>query len=211
MPIQPHSLWVLDSLCSQAGLLQTPGQEVPRPTKGNWPTRLDAAVPGVWRPSEELGSPGLEAPSPSLVCQTTCSSKFTLGAPKSPERWEQWYRKGPPLPDTGSSVATSPVPQPQRWLLLFALTLPAGAPRHTGVQNLQELLALDTKSDVMHVCAKLIHIRLVKNPPVNAGYVTDDGSIHGLGRFPWRRPWQPIPVFLSGESHGQRSLAGYSP
>ena len=27
----------------------------------------------------------------------------------------------------------------------------------------------------------------------------------------WRRAWQPTPVFLSGESHGQRSLAGYSP
>ena len=29
--------------------------------------------------------------------------------------------------------------------------------------------------------------------------------------FPWRRKWQPTPVFLPGESHGQRSLAGYSP
>ena len=28
---------------------------------------------------------------------------------------------------------------------------------------------------------------------------------------PWRREWQPTPVFLPGESHGQRSLAGYSP
>ena len=26
----------------------------------------------------------------------------------------------------------------------------------------------------------------------------------------WRRAWQPTPVFLPGESHGQRSLAGYS-
>ena len=32
-----------------------------------------------------------------------------------------------------------------------------------------------------------------------------------LGKIPWRRVWQPTPVFLSGESHGQRSLAGYSP
>ena len=28
---------------------------------------------------------------------------------------------------------------------------------------------------------------------------------------PWRRAWQPAPVFLPGESHGQRGLAGYSP
>ena len=29
--------------------------------------------------------------------------------------------------------------------------------------------------------------------------------------FKWRRKWQPTPVFLPGESHGQRSLAGFSP
>ena len=27
----------------------------------------------------------------------------------------------------------------------------------------------------------------------------------------WRRKWQPAPIFVPGESHGQRSLAGYSP
>ena len=31
-----------------------------------------------------------------------------------------------------------------------------------------------------------------------------------VGKIPWRRKWQPIPIFLSGKSHGQRSLAGYS-
>ena len=33
----------------------------------------------------------------------------------------------------------------------------------------------------------------------------------GLRKIPCRRKWQPIPVFLSGKFHGQRSLAGYSP
>ena len=32
-----------------------------------------------------------------------------------------------------------------------------------------------------------------------------------VGKMPWRRAWQPTPVFLPGEAHGQRSLAGYSP
>jgi len=32
-----------------------------------------------------------------------------------------------------------------------------------------------------------------------------------VGKIPWRREWQHTPVFLPGESHGQRSLAGYSP
>ena len=31
------------------------------------------------------------------------------------------------------------------------------------------------------------------------------------GKMPWRRAWQPTPVFLPGESHGQRSPAGCSP
>ena len=32
-----------------------------------------------------------------------------------------------------------------------------------------------------------------------------------VGKIPWRRKWQPTLVFLPGESHGQRSLVGYSP
>ena len=32
-----------------------------------------------------------------------------------------------------------------------------------------------------------------------------------VGKIPWRRAWQATPVFLPGESHGQRSLVGCSP
>ena len=32
-----------------------------------------------------------------------------------------------------------------------------------------------------------------------------------VGKVPWRRKWQSTPIFLPGKSHGQRSLAGYSP
>ena len=32
-----------------------------------------------------------------------------------------------------------------------------------------------------------------------------------VGKIPWRRKWQPTPVFLPGESHGRRSLIGYRP
>ena len=41
-----------------------------------------------------------------------------------------------------------------------------------------------------------------KESACNAG---DSGSIPGLGRFPW------TPIFLPGETHGQRSLVGYGP
>ena len=33
---------------------------------------------------------------------------------------------------------------------------------------------------------------------------------HAVKKIPWRRAWQPTPVSLPGESHGQRSLVGYS-
>ena len=32
-----------------------------------------------------------------------------------------------------------------------------------------------------------------------------------VGKMPWRRAWQPTPVFLPGDSHGQKRLVGYSP
>ena len=47
-----------------------------------------------------------------------------------------------------------------------------------------------------------------KGSPCPAG---DAGSIPRSGRFPWKRKWQPTPVFLPGKSHGQRRLEGYSP
>ena len=45
-----------------------------------------------------------------------------------------------------------------------------------------------------------------KESTCNAG---DLGSIPGLGRSPGEGEWQPTPVYLHGESHGQRSLVGY--
>ena len=52
---------------------------------------------------------------------------------------------------------------------------------------------------------------VVKKPPANAADAGDMSSIPESGRFPWRRKWQPTPVFLPENSHGQRSLAGDSP
>ena len=45
--------------------------------------------------------------------------------------------------------------------------------------------------------------------PANAGDARAAGSIPG--KIPWRRKWQPIPLFLPGKSHGQKSPRGYSP
>ena len=45
--------------------------------------------------------------------------------------------------------------------------------------------------------------QMAKNPP----------AMHEtrVGKIPWRRDWQPTPVLLPGEFHGQRSLVVYSP
>ena len=49
--------------------------------------------------------------------------------------------------------------------------------------------------------------QMVKNLPA-----MQETQLWSLGQEdPWRRKWQPAPIFLPGKSHGQRSLAGYSP
>ena len=54
-------------------------------------------------------------------------------------------------------------------------------------------------------------VLVVKNLPVNAGDARDFQFDLWVGKIPWRRAWQPTPVFLPGESHGQSNLEGYNP
>ena len=55
-------------------------------------------------------------------------------------------------------------------------------------------------------------VLLVRNLPANAGRPHKRcGYDPWVRKIPWRRAWQPIPVFLSGKFHGQRSLASYNP
>ena len=76
--------------------------------------------------------------------------------------------------------------------------------------------------DLLHIChiyiISYVHIYLrtsqvalvVKKPPANVGNIRDGVGSLGL-EITRRRAWQPIPIFLLEESHGQRSLAGYTP
>ena len=43
------------------------------------------------------------------------------------------------------------------------------------------------------------------------GYSRRPGFNPWVLKIPWKKEWQPTPVFLPGEFHGQRSLVGYSP
>ena len=49
-------------------------------------------------------------------------------------------------------------------------------------------------------------VLVVKNLPANARDVMRCKFGPLVGKIPWRRVWQPTPVFLPGESCGQRSL-----
>ena len=76
-----------------------------------------------------------------------------------------------------------------------------GAQHQTSVSPLCRLLRMflprGRREDVMPCC-----------PHLSSGQLQHPLGWHLL---PWRRKWQPTPVFLPGESHGQRSLVGYSP
>ena len=58
-----------------------------------------------------------------------------------------------------------------------------------------------------HVC-RLVCSLVGKESAYGAG---DPGLIPGWERSPGEGNGNPLPVFLPGESHGQRSLVGYSP
>ena len=51
---------------------------------------------------------------------------------------------------------------------------------------------------------------MVKNLPANAGDIRDMVQSQGQ-EDPWRRAWQPTPIFSPGERPGQRNLVGYRP
>ena len=48
-------------------------------------------------------------------------------------------------------------------------------------------------------------------PKLNHGAIENLNRHETNKKIPWRRKWQPTPVLLPGESHGGRSLVGYSP
>ena len=59
---------------------------------------------------------------------------------------------------------------------------------------------------IYKLLASLVAQRLKRLPAMQETWVRSLGW-----EDPWTRKWQPTPVFLPGESHGRRSLVGYSP
>ena len=61
-----------------------------------------------------------------------------------------------------------------------------------------------------HICTTIYKL-VVKEPACRCRRRKRHGFDPWVGKIPWRRPWQPIPVLLPGESHAQMSLEGYCP
>ena len=60
-------------------------------------------------------------------------------------------------------------------------------------------------------CSQSLGFSVVSDGKESVCSARELGSVTGSGQSPWRKQWQPTPVFLPGESHGQRSLVDYSP
>ena len=58
---------------------------------------------------------------------------------------------------------------------------------------------------IFHSWASQVVLIVVKNLSANAGDIRDPS----VRKIPWRRAWQPTPVFLPGESLGQRTLVDH--
>ena len=54
-------------------------------------------------------------------------------------------------------------------------------------------------------------VAVVKNLPAKARDIMRREFSSWVRKIPWKRAWHPTPVFFPRESHGQKSLAGYSP
>ena len=68
-------------------------------------------------------------------------------------------------------------------------------------------ILIQVKVTRMYVFVKSLQVSLVAQMVKNLSAIQETW----VGKIPWRRACQPIPVFLPGDFHGQRTLAGYSP
>ena len=109
--------------------------------------------------------------------------------------WAQdpaWERRGPDRHNTLGAVRVPPLPTPtpQVTTLLWFVT----------ASSCCGLFFSPPFSVFTHVCV------------LPRWLSKESACFHPwVGKVPWRRQWQPTPVFSPGESHGQRSLVGHSP
>ena len=119
-------------------------------------------------------------------------------------------------PEPLISAVNSPVCPcaPQEPLLVLPGSPPRGCSRAPGlpfVFSHMDTSVMLAGSDLPTACVWDLVALVVENPPANAGDIKRREFNPWVGKIPWRRAWQPTPVFLPGESQEQRSLVGYNP
>ena len=88
-------------------------------------------------------------------------------------------------------------------------------PRRVVLKNVLTIRQLHASLMLVRSCLKSCMLGFLggasdKKPPCQCRRCKRHGINSWIGKIPWSRKWQPTPVFLSGESHGQRNLLGYS-
>ena len=113
----------------------------------------------------------------------------------SPSNWRRASRSGP-------QTLWSP------WVTHFR----AGS-RRTEILGIKLILLIEQliSTSILTVPGSLGVIQPFTGFPGGSDGKESTCNAGDLGSIPWRREWLPIPVFLPGESHGQRSLVDYSP
>ena len=89
--------------------------------------------------------------------------------------------------------------------------MPAGGRELARRKSQWPNLGSDIPSFLLSSIRSSLDFPCVSDSKESAHNAGGQSSIPGLGKSLWGRKWQPTPVCLPGKSHGQRSLAGYSP
>ena len=136
---------------------------------------------------------------------------------------QQEYSSGLPFPSPGDLPDSGIEP---RSPVLQADSLPSEPPGTSGwCHSFHENLSFHTSHSHISVglyltgkfslpCISIMKSMLVNRASLVAQMVKNLPAMQfnlWAGKIPWRRKWQPTPVFLPGEYHEQRSLAGFSP
>ena len=104
----------------------------------------------------------------------------------------------PPLPSRVHSQASPPLPHPHTALSLRVYL------------GLIRALVIEIRAILM-ISSRASWWLSGKESTCRSSRCRRRGFDPWVGKVPWRRKWQPTPVFLPGEFHGQRSLADHSP
>ena len=149
----------------------------------------------------------------SWNCFSLWSSTFSLASSPS-DPWPQVHSR-----DLTPRVLNSPL----------GLGQPCPNPHSSEIsEKLSQSLALLSKRSIIPTSAPWLEwcqspptkpFLQVSTPPSDPGGSGDrvclqcgrPGFDPWVGKIPWRRKWQPTPVFLPVKSHGQKSLVGYTP